>query len=134
GGAAGDVYGSSIAPAGDVNGDGYGDWIVGAYGYSSSAGRVYLYYGGPAMDTTADVTITGGAGEQLGRSVASAGDVNADGYTDVVVSAIGYSSNTGRAYVYYGGAAMDATADVTLTGEASSNSFGQSVASAGDVN
>jgi hypothetical protein len=106
---------------------------VGANAYNSNQGRAYLYYGGSAMDTTADVTLTGEAtGNYYGRRVASTGDVNGDGYADVVVGAWGYNTNQGRAYLYYGGPAMDTTADVTLTGEATNNYFGFSVASTGD--
>src|SRR3989339_1212776 len=91
-----------------------------------------------AMDTTADVTFTGAGGitnfDSLGISGASAGDVNGDGYNDVIVGAYGYFSFTGQAYIYYGGASMNNTADVTFTGAAVSDYFGGSVASAGDVN
>jgi hypothetical protein len=128
-------FGISVASAGDVNGDGYADVVVGAYGYSSNTGRAYIYYGGSSMDSTADVTMTGEATyNSFGISVASAGDVNGDGYADVVVGAYGYATNTGRAYIYYGGSSMDTVADVTMTGETTNTYFGRSVASAGDVN
>ena len=128
-------FGYSVSSAGDVNGDGYSDVIVGAYGYSSNTGRAYIYFGGSSMNNIADVTLTGGATNIFfGRSVSSAGDVNGDGYSDVIAGAAGYSSNTGRAYVYYGGASMNNTADLTMTGETTSNYFGTSVSSAGDVN
>ena len=128
-------FGFSISNAGDVNGDGYDDIIIGAHGYNSFTGRAYIYYGGINMNTTADVTITGAAASSFfGYSVSSAGDVNGDGYSDVVVGAYGYNSNTGRAYIYFGGALMNNTADVIVTGEAVSNFFGISVASAGDMN
>jgi hypothetical protein len=128
-------FGISVASAGDVNGDGYADVVVGAYYYSSSTGRAYIYYGGSSMDSTADVTMTGEATyNSFGISVASAGDVNGDGYADVVVGAYGYATNTGRAYIYYGGSSMDTVADVTMTGETTNNYFGFSVAAAGDVN
>ena len=80
------------------------------------------------MNNTADVTMTGEAtGNYFGYSVSTAGDVNGDGYSDVIVGAHQYSTNTGRAYIYYGGASMDNTADVTMTGEAANNYFGTSV-------
>jgi hypothetical protein len=63
------------------------------------------------MDNTADVTMTGEAiSNFFGTSVSSAGDVNGDGYSDVIVGARGYSSNAGRAYVFLGGASMNNTA------------------------
>jgi hypothetical protein len=139
--AASDYFGFSVAGAGDVNGDGYSDVIIGAYGNDAggpNAGRAFIYYGGPGMDATADVTLTGAAlGDYFGRSVASAGDVNGDGYSDVIVGA-NYNDaggiEAGRAYIYFGGTAMDSTKDVTLTGAAAGDLFGYSVAGAGDVN
>ena len=133
--AASNLFGTSVSSAGDVNGDGFSDVIVGAYGYSSNTGRAYIYYGGASMDNIADLTMTGeGVNNSFGVSVSTAGDVNGDGYADVIVGASGYSSYTGRAYIYYGGAQMDNTADVIMTGEAVNNSFGLSVSTAGDVN
>jgi hypothetical protein len=135
GNTSGDVFGYSVSTAGDVNGDGYSDVIVGAYGYSSQTGRAYLFYGGMTMDTLSDLTMTAEtAGSQFGYSVSSSGDVNGDGYSDVIVGALGYASNTGRAYLFFGGMAMDAVADVTMTGQNSNDFFGNTVTSAGDVN
>ncbi|MBK8552539.1 MAG: FG-GAP repeat protein [Ignavibacteria bacterium] len=128
-------FGISVSTAGDVNGDGYSDWIVGAKGYSSSTGRAYLYYGSAFMNNVADVIMTGVTTiNQFGISVSTAGDVNGDGYSDVIVGANGYNINTGRAYIFYGGSSMDNAADVTMTGETSGDSYGNSVACAGDVN
>jgi hypothetical protein len=54
----------------------------------NNAGRAFVYYGGPAADATADLTLTGSAaGDLFGYSVASAGDVDGDTYDDVLVSA-----------------------------------------------
>ena len=128
-------FGNSLSSAGDVNGDGYSDVIVSAYGYSTNQGRVYIFFGGAAMNNTADVVMTGGAAnDHFGLSVSNAGDVNGDGYSDIITGTYLYSSLTGRAYIYYGGASMDNIADVTMTGEGANNNFGFSVSSAGDVN
>ncbi|MBP6671743.1 MAG: FG-GAP repeat protein, partial [Bacteroidetes bacterium] len=133
--AANNYFGQSVSTAGDVNGDGFSDVIVGAYGNTSSAGRAYIYYGGTNMNTAADVTMSGQAAfDQFGVSVSTAGDVNGDGYSDVIVGAFGNSSNAGRTYIYYGGAAMNNVADVTMSGEAANQYFGVSTATAGDVN
>ena len=139
--AAGDQFGSSVSSAGDVNGDGYSDVIVGAIlndAGGTGAGRAYIYFGGSSMNNVADLIMTGEAGsDQFGVSVSSAGDVNGDGYSDVIVGANGNDaggSNAGRAYIYFGGSAMNNVADVIMTGAAAGDQFGISVSSAGDVN
>jgi hypothetical protein len=132
-------FGASLANAGDVNSDGYADVVVGAAGVMSSTGRAYLYLGSATgLEGTPARTLTGpdGAEGAFGYSVASAGDVNGDGYTDVVVGAQGWMDGTGRVYLYFGSASgLASTHSRTLTGPDGVNgSFGASVASAGDVN
>jgi len=148
-GAAADfMFGFPVATAGDVNGDGFADVIVGASGNNVggfSAGRAYVYYGGPGADAIADLTMTGSECEGFGWSVASAGDVNRDGFADVIVGAPWIqwgdsdiclnSPHPGRAYIFYGGRRADANADITLMGVgAYFSNFGRSVAAAGDIN
>jgi hypothetical protein len=134
--AIGDNFGSSVSTSGDVNGDGYHDLIVGAYGNDvggPEAGRAYVFFGGPGSDTTADLIFTGEAGgDSFGSSVSTAGDVNGDGYDDVIVGA--YYAYAGIAYVFFGGPSADTTADLTFMGEALYDYFGWSVSTAGDVN
>jgi hypothetical protein len=139
--ASNDYFGSSVSTAGDVNGDGFSDLIVGAFyndAGGANAGRAYVYYGGSAADTIPDLTLTGeSAGDYFGRSVSTAGDVNGDGFSDLIVGAYGNDAGgagAGRAYVYYGGPGADSTPDLTFTGEASTDYFGYSVSTAGDVN
>lgn len=128
-------FGASVSGAGDVNGDGYADVIVGAYGNSSNKGKSYIYYGGAAMNNVADVTLSGeAANDYFGFSVSGAEDVNGDGYSDVIVGAYGNSSYKGRSYIYFGGAAMNNVSDVTMSGEFANDYFGFSVSKAGDVN
>ena len=130
--AAGDHLGAAVATAGDVNGDGYADVIVGAAGNDAGgldAGRAYVYYGGPGAHGAADLTFTGpSASARLGNAVGAAGDVNGDGYGDVIVGA------ADRAFVFYGGSPADLVADLALTQVASLEGFGYSVGTAGDVN
>ncbi|MFH1196951.1 MAG: integrin alpha [bacterium] len=128
-------FGNSVSCAGDVNGDGYDDVIVGAYGYNSSTGRSYIYYGGSSMNDTVDKTLNGeNTGDAFGISVSGAGDVNGDGYDDVIVGAYCYNTSTGRSYIYYGGSTMDETVDLTMTGEGADNYFGMSVSDVDDAN
>jgi hypothetical protein len=135
-----DFFGFSVAGVGDANGDGYGDLVVGAPWngtFGPRAGRAYLYFGGAAMDSIGDLAFFTAphevAGPHYGFVVAGAGDVNGDGYTDVMVNAIlhGYS---GRVYVYKGGPDMDSEADQTIRGTQSLVEFGSSISSAGDLN
>ena len=133
--AAGDSFGVSVSGAGDVNNDGYDDLIVGAYGNDAGgddAGRAYVYSG---QNGALLRTFTGAAaGDHFGVSVSGAGDVNNDGYADLIVGAQYNSAggtNAGRAYVYSG---RSGTLLCTFTGEAAYDCFGLSVSGAGDVN
>jgi hypothetical protein len=133
-------FGSSVASAGDVNGDGYADIIVGTAitGASTSPGTARVYLGGPSgISTTPATSYVGpdGAGGNFGASVASAGDVNGDGFADIVVGAPDARGELGRAYVYLGSATgLGTSAANTYSGTTSGNDLGYSVAGAGDVN
>jgi len=89
--AAGDQFGLSVAGAGDVNGDGFADVIVGArFKNGTLYGAAYIYYGGPGADASPDLTLTGAVhSDGFGNSVAGAGDINGDGFADVIVGAPG---------------------------------------------
>ena len=136
-------FGVSVATAGDVNGDGYSDVIVGASGFEFGQvdeGRAFVYHGSASgLSTTASRTIESNqASASLGKSVASAGDVNGDGYADVIVGALYYNAGQpteGKAWVYHGSASGVASA-AAWSGESNQNGalFGESVACAGDVN
>ena len=159
---AGDRSGFSVSSAGDVNGDGYDDLIIGADGVDGSAGETYVVYGAAsapgtdgeldlgALDGTNGFILTGiAAGDSSGQSVSSAGDVNGDGYDDLIIGASGGDPNgnrSGETYVLYGGANapgsdgvldlsdLDGSNGFTLTGIDAYDQSGISVSSAGDVN
>ena len=162
GAAAGDHSGFSVASAGDVNGDGFADLIVGAGSADpngSASGASYVVFG-KASGFAANVdlsTLDGLTGFKLsgetayddsGRSVASAGDVNGDGFADLIVGARGAdphgNSASGASYVVFGQASgfaanidlssLDGTTGFKLSGAAAGDFSGVSVASAGDVN
>ena len=138
-----DNFGADIASAGDVNGDGYADVLIGAELYDGpfdGSGRVWLYLGSPTgLSTTHAWTRSGGQAEMFGSSVAAAGDVNRDGYGDVVIGAYNYLLNiytsVGKAYVFLGGpGGLAATPNWTAVGTQQIGMFGQTAVSAGDVN
>ena len=133
------AFGASVATAGDVNKDGYTDVVVGAP--SAPNGHVYVYLGGPGgLSTTASRSLSGTqSGGQFGASVCTAGDVNGDGYADVLVGAPNESFSTltgdGTAYLFLGGSGgVAATAAWLENGAAAGDHMGTSVATAGDVN
>jgi len=141
-------FGASVAPAGDVNGDGFGDLIIGAPG-QTRLGQAFVYPGSASGLPSAAAWVTRGDSDtqgaaQYGNSVAGAGDVNGDGFSDVIVGEPGYygpgGCQTGRAFVYFGSAqGLSTTPGWVMDGDAvclnlDSTNFGNSVASAGDVN
>lgn len=114
-------FGCSVAGAGDVNGDGYGDVVVGAYGLAANAGAAYIYMGSATgLSTSPARILTGPANSYFGSSVAS-GDVNGDNRSDVIVGAYQYAGNAGAAYIYHGtSTGLNTTPAVILTGSAGS--------------
>jgi VCBS repeat-containing protein len=162
-----DFSGSSVSSAGDVNGDGFDDVIIGAFSAESSGGanaegESYVVFGKaswagvPSFDLAAldgkngFRLIGADANDQSGRSVSSAGDVNGDGFADVIVGAFfaesaGGAQNEGESYVVFGKASWAATPSLDLAMLDGTNGFrligidasdlsGVSVSSAGDVN
>ncbi|MFC1794904.1 ankyrin repeat domain-containing protein, partial [Planctomycetota bacterium] len=106
---------------GDIDGDGYDDILITRrkYGIENEKGHVYLFYGGADMDTTPDLIFEGEHdGDRFG--FVSCGDIDNDGYEDIVIAAIGYRDNRGRAYLYWGNerSSMDADPDKVFDGEA----------------
>ncbi|SKC14983.1 FG-GAP-like repeat-containing protein [Dyadobacter psychrophilus] len=136
--------GSSVASAGDVNGDGYSDVIVGAPLYDANKpnqGAFFVYLGSSIGITVNNgITYTGDSNvgnAYFGSSLSSAGDVNGDGFSDVIVGSWGYSNSEteeGAAYIYYGSAFGLNLTSVKIESNQATASFGQSVAGAGDIN
>jgi hypothetical protein len=128
------LFGFAMAGGGDLNGDGFPDLVVGAY---KPPANVNVYFGGPAMDDVADLVLTPPVSEAsgFGNAVAIAGDVNGDGFDDVVVGARGGDGYPvgppGRAYLFFGAQAMRTIPDVTFASSMDGELFGTIVAPAG---
>jgi hypothetical protein len=159
--AAGDEAGFSVSSAGDVNGDGFGDLIIGADfadPNGSNSGSSYVLFGkSGGFSSTINLSTLNGtngfrldgvaAGDRTGVSVSSAGDVNGDGFDDLIVGAVGTDPNgiySGSSYVVFGKSGgfaatlnlstLNGTNGFRLDGVAAGDRSGVSVSSAGDVN
>jgi hypothetical protein len=139
-----------VAYAGDVNGDGLGDIMVGVYRRANTDGKVYLFFGkttGWGQNVSfanADASFVGSSQQCLGMSVASAGDINGDGYDDLVIGSSSKEydlSYQGAVYIVLGRSTGWATnvpienfAAGSFVGEHLYDQLGYAVSSAGDVN
>ncbi|MBL4721308.1 MAG: FG-GAP repeat protein, partial [Alphaproteobacteria bacterium] len=161
-GEAGDFAGQSVSSAGDVNGDGFSDLLIGAGGavneYGVQTGAAYVVFGSglpaPLIDLGLVAAGTGGfkitgefLGDSAGRSVSAAGDVNGDGVDDIIIAAFrndAGSLGAGAAYVVFGSegalpsidlkALALGTGGFKIIGEARGDNAGVSVSSVGDFN
>ncbi|MEN9360529.1 MAG: hypothetical protein RL095_2064, partial [Verrucomicrobiota bacterium] len=135
-GASGQGLGSSVALLGDVNGDGYGDFALGAE--AAGSGRAWVLHGGAALPVQIDLATDAGgngladwielhggaqihgfaAGDYFGHALAAAGDVNGDGYADVLVAASGMDfsgrSDAGGVVLLFGGLTLDGRIELAL--------------------
>jgi hypothetical protein len=136
-------FADAVSTAGDVNNDGYADVLVGTICDSngqSCEGRVRLYLGSLSGLSTTPAWIGEGnkADAYFGVSLSGAGDVNADGYADVVIGASGYTngqSEEGVVFVFHGSASgLETNPAVMIEFNLAFASFGASVAGAGDTN
>ena len=157
----GDSSGFSVSSAGDINGDGYDDLIIGSREYigGSNKGRSYVVFGGPGVGSSGIIALSSlngsngfkldgeNNGDYSGWSVSTAGDVNGDGYADLLIGAFGYpgGNNKGRSYLVFGGpgvgsagvfglSSLNGTNGFKLDGENNNDYSGGFVNTAGDIN
>jgi len=147
--------GSGLSKAGDINGDGIDDIIVGAVNTNQDSGAAYVIYGSrePFKNMTPSLGLTRSQGfaifsyryyERLGETVSGAGDVNGDGIDDVIVGAPSLDNRKGAAYVIYGSKNgsdaitsnknLDASRGFAMYGDIESTELGFSVSGIGDIN
>ena len=159
---ASDYSGASVSAAGDINGDGIDDLVIGAPGSSPGeyyAGASYVVFGSDldwdsalelsSLDGNNGFVINGvGANDNSGTSVSTAGDINGDGIDDLIIGApyAGGYAGTGAAYVVFGRASdenwgsalelssLDGSNGFTISGVNAGSTLGISVSAAGDVN
>jgi len=138
-----EFFGYSVAGAGDTDGGGFADVVIGGRDFRNgevNEGAAYLFEGSSSGPSLAPDWMTEGnlAFAYFGQSVAGAGDVNADGFADLVVGALYYSSgqtSEGKAFVYHGSAAgLQIVPAWTAEGNQVSAGFSWAVSGAGDVN
>lgn len=153
-----DFSGVSVSAAGDVNGDGFGDLIIGASqndANGSDSGAAYVVFGHSGnfsspmslglLNGLSGFKIAGeAANDGFGGSVSGAGDVNGDGFADVIVGAAGNTNNAGAAYVVFGkssqfssplnASSLNGLNGVKIAGAGVITNLGRSVGGAGDVN
>ena len=145
------LMGGALSGAGDVNGDGYDDILVGAPGYQAGElreGAAFIFHGSASEmvdgdSSTADTQLESNqVFSFLGASVSGAGDVNGDGFDDIIVSAMQYTNGEpteGAAFVYHGSPTgipngNPSTAATQLESNRMGALLGHSVSGAGDVN
>jgi hypothetical protein len=120
------TFGWDIIEAGDLNRDGFNDFIITSSGYPPC-----IFYGGNPIDTIPKIL------EYPGRNANICGDINHDGWEDIAVGEPWWADESGIVYVYFGAYDMDTIADIILISNDMPTlpwSFGKSVGCAGDFN
>jgi len=143
GSASGDRSGSSVSNAGDINGDGIADLIIGAFSAdpngNSRAGSSYVVFGGSGVGSSGSLNLSAlngsngfvingrASGDNSGESVSNAGDINGDGIADLIIGADRADPNgkygAGASYVVFGGSGVGSGGSLNLSALNGSNGF-----------
>jgi len=134
--------GYALSTAGDINNDGYSDFVITQPTYSSvdhvECGRAVVFLGSSSGPQATSYQLIGTQDNaHLGMAVSTAGDVNGDGFSDIIVGVPDYTTTNGHegvAYLYYGASSFDTTSDWFAFGETQNGNFAASLSFAGDVN
>ncbi len=136
----GAAFGTGISGGGDINGDGFDDIVVGAFWYTNgqaNIGQAYVFYGSATgLSSSANLTLQGNTTNiGFGHQSAFAGDVNSDGYDDLLISSNIVSGQNGRVQLYLGGSSgLNTTASWVLVGTQINEAMGYRLAGLGDAN
>ncbi len=128
------AFGGALSGAGDMNGDGYADLLVGAR-KANGAGEVHLFLGGvegPGGESDARLA-DGSEGLNFGAAVAGLGDLDGDGLGELAVGAPGGTEDLGSTFVYLGSADGAPTLASTLSGPSEFSAYGAALAGPGDI-
>jgi hypothetical protein len=129
-------FGTTVGSAGDLNGDGYGDFFVGSMSDRTGDPLVTIFLGGPSGITTPQIVLSDHGVGAYQASAAAAGDVNGDGFGDLVVGELVDFETTSVAWVYFGSEnGIVATSATMVAGPIAPGAMdGPIVTSAGDLN
>jgi hypothetical protein len=114
----GDLFGAAVEGLGDINGDGYGDFAVGAPAADAGRGKVYVYLGGSSLSSTPAMVLAGNTpGDMFGSAIASAGRLSSDTYGDFAIGAPGASAGSGSVFLFAGGTTLSSVPAAIVTGD-----------------
>jgi hypothetical protein len=127
------TLGASLSGSGDINGDGFSDFVIGEPGYANNTGRILVYYGSLEGPSKTPTIINGlHEGDRFGWAVSARGDVHGDGYDDVLVGAP-WESGKGRVYLFSGShQGLVTSVNTTIFGETGLQGFSLDIG--GDFN
>jgi hypothetical protein len=135
----GDLFGTVVAGLGDINGDGFGDFAVGAPGADAGRGKVYIYLGAASPSVAPAMVLRGTApGDLFGSAIVEAGRLNGDAYADFAVGAPGAAVGAGTVSLFAGGTTPSTAPAAVLTGDtpapyAGRTGFGAAIAGGADL-